>query len=307
MAELTALGYLEQPHTSAGRIPSEAGYRFYVNTLLDRYNMTQQELRQINANLSNKLAELDQILNEASRLASAFTQYPSIAARPRANGLSVVRFDTMYIDSRAFALMMLFSDGAVRTRHIRSSFPLLPEELEALTRLLNTYLAGRSAEEITLPLILEMERYMGPASSVVGPLVKLVYECMKEQDAGDLRVEGVNNLLSIPDYSDPKELKTLIHLLEEKDELLDVMFTDEGEVETESESVRVLIGNETSVRGMGNSTLVYRTVQAGGKVLGVIGVVGPRRMDYSKVISIIESLALGIDNLLTDGSDTEEI
>lgn len=300
MAELTALGYLEQPHTSAGRIPSEAGYRFYVNTLLDRYNMTQQELRQINANLSNKLAELDQILNEASRLASAFTQYPSIAARPRVSGLSVVRFDTMYIDSRAFALMMLFSDGAVRTRHIRSTFPLLPEELQALTVLLNTYLSRRTAEEITLPLILEMERYMGEAASVVGPLVKLVYECMKEQDAGDLRVEGVNNLLSIPDYSDPKELKTLIHLLEDKDELLDVMFTDE-----EPDATRVLIGNETAVRGMGNSTLVYRTVQSGGRVLGVIGVIGPRRMDYSKVISIIDNLALGIDNLLSDSSEED--
>jgi heat-inducible transcriptional repressor len=87
--------------------------------------------------------------------------------------------------------------------------------------------------------------------------------------------------------------------LEDKDELLDVMFTDD-----EGDSVKVLIGNETAVRGMGNSTLVYRTVQAGGKVLGVIGVIGPRRMDYSKVISIIDSLALGIDNLLSDGEET---
>ena len=90
----------------------------------------------------------------------------------------------------------------------------------------------------------------------------------------------------------------MIHLLEDKDELLDVMFTDD-----DADSVKVLIGNEPAVRGMGNSTLVYRTGQSGGKVLGVIGVIGPRRMDYSKVISIIDNLALGIDNLLSDSNE----
>ena len=299
MAELEEMGYLEQPHTSAGRVPSEMGYRFYVNSLLERYNMTQNEIRQMNMNLSRRLSELDQILAEASRLASAFTNYPSISALPRARGVTVTRFDTMYIDARNFALVMLFHSGQVRTRHIRSAFPLLFEEVEALADLLNAYLSGRPKEDISLPLIMEMENRMGPASSVVNPLVKIVYECMKEFDAGDLRVEGVNNLLSIPDYSDPGEIKSLIHLLEDKDELLDVISEED-----ETDGVKVLIGNEAAVRGMGNSTLIYRTVQSGGKVLGVIGVIGPRRMDYSKVISIIDNLVLGIDNLLSSPEDT---
>jgi heat-inducible transcriptional repressor len=106
MAELEALGYLEQPHTSAGRIPSEAGYSFYVNTLLERYNMTQREISQIHDNLSHKLAELDQILAEASRIASSFTNYPSIAATPRDFGVAIDRFEIMHIDSRTFALTM---------------------------------------------------------------------------------------------------------------------------------------------------------------------------------------------------------
>ncbi len=298
MAELKAMGFLEQPHTSAGSIPSEAGYRFYVNSLLERYHMTQNELSEINLNLSRKLSELDQILNEASRLASAFTNYPSIAAKPKARGVTVTRFDAMYIDERNFALMMLFSGGQVKTRRVRTHYPLVAGEVSMLTDLLNHYVAGKTAEEVTLPLILEMENHMGPAASVVSPLVKIVYECMREYDAGDLKVEGVNHLLSIPDYTDPVEIKSLIHMLEDKEELLEVISDEES-----GDGVKVLIGHETSVRGMGNSTLVYRPVQAGGRVLGVIGVIGPRRMDYGKVISIIDNLVLGIDNLLSSPDD----
>ncbi len=299
MAELKALGYLEQPHTSAGSIPTELGYRFYVNALLERYNMTQNELRQINANLNRKLSELDQILAEASRLASAFTNYPSIAAKPRSSGITIDRFEGIYIDERTFALVMIFGGGAVRTKRLRTAFPLMEGELALLESVLNRTLVGKTAEQITLPVILELERAMGVASPVVNPLVKVIYETMQEFDAGDLRVEGVNRLLSIPDYSDMGELRGLIDLFERKDDLLSVIS------DAASDDIHVLIGHENSVAGMGNSALVYRTIRAGDRVLGAIGVIGPRRMDYSKVISIIDSLVHGIDSLLS-GDDQDE-
>ncbi len=299
MAELKALGYLEQPHTSAGSIPTELGYRFYVNALLERYSMTQNEIRQINANLNRKLSELDQILAEASRLASAFTNYPSIAAKPRSSGITVKRFEGIYIDGRTFALVMIFSTGAVRTKRIRSSFPLTEAELSLLEQVLNYSLVGLTADQITLPVILEIENAMGIAASVVNPLVKLIYETMQEFDAGDLRVEGVNRLLAIPDYNDMGELRDLIDLFEQKDDLLSVISEAAGD------DIHVLIGHENTTRGMGNSALVYRTIRAGDRVLGAIGVIGPRRMDYSKVISIIDNLALGIDSLLASGDPND--
>ncbi len=300
MAELKALGFLEQPHTSAGSIPTELGYRFYVNALLDRYSMTQSEIRQINANLNRKLSELDQILAEASRLASAFTNYPSIAAKPKSSGITIQRFDGIYIDSRTFALVMLFKSGAVRTKRIRTSFPLTEDELALLTRALNLYLADKTAEQISLPVILEIENVMGVAAPVVNPLIKVIYETMHEFDAGDLRVEGVNRLLSIPDYSDMGEIKSLINLFEQKDDLLSVISDD-----APGNDIRVLIGHENAVEGMDNSALVYRTIRAGDRVLGAIGVIGPRRMDYSKVISIIDNLVLGIDSLLANGDPND--
>ncbi len=302
MAELKALGYLEQPHTSAGSIPTELGYRFYVNSLLERYHMTQGEIREMKLNLNRKLSELDQILAEASRLASAFTNYPSIAAKPKASGVTIYRFDGIYMDTRTFALVMLFEGGAVRTKRIRTTFPLTEDELILLTRALNLHLVNKTAEQITLPVILEIENIMGVASSVVNPLVKMIYETMQEFDAGDLRVEGVNRLLSIPDYSDMGEIKGLINLFEQKDDLLSVI--SDG---AHTDDIRVLIGHENAAPGMDNSALVYRTIRAGNRVLGAIGVIGPRRMDYGKVISIIDNLALGIDTLLSGTLPDEEM
>lgn len=294
MAELEALGYLEQPHTSAGRIPTEAGYRFYVNQLLERYSMTQHEIREMSASLTRKLSELDQILAEASRMASAFTNYPSIAAKPRASGAVVRQFETMYIDSQTFALVMLFSNGAVKTKRVRSAFPLTREELATLTEALNYRLAGKTSEEFTLPVILALENAMGVAAPVVNPLVKLIYETMQEFRAGDLRVEGINRLLGIPDYSDIGEIRSLMHLFEQKDDLLNVISGND------SDDIHVLIGHENAMTGMEGSSLVYRTIRSGDRVLGAIGVIGPRRMDYGKVISVINNLALGIDHLLSD-------
>ena len=294
MAELKSLGYLEQPHTSAGSIPTEAGYRFYVNQLLDRYQMTRQEIREMSLGLTKKLNELDQILAEASRMASMFTNYPSIAAKPKADAATVTQFETMYIDSSTFALVMLFPGGTVKTKRIRTAFPLTREELMTLTDLLNREIAGHTSDEISLPVILSIEDAMGIAAPVVNPLIKLIYETMQEYHAGDLRVEGANRLLGIPDYSDLGEVRSLLHLFEQKDELLDVISDDT------SDDIHVRIGHETAMSGMEGSSIVWRTIRSGDRVLGAIGVIGPRRMDYGKVISVINHLALGIDNLLGD-------
>lgn len=294
MAELKSLGYLEQPHTSAGSVPTEAGYRFYVNQLLDRYQMTRQEIREMSLGLTKKLNELDQILAEASRMASMFTNYPSIAAKPKAAGATVTQFETMYIDSSTFALVMLFPGGTVKTKRIRTAFPLTREELTTLTDLLNRDIAGHTSDEIALPVILSIEDAMGVASPVVNPLIKLIYETMQEYHAGDLRVEGANRLLGIPDYSDLGEVRSLLHLFEQKDDLLDVISDDT------SDDIHVRIGHETAMSGMEGSSIVWRTIRSGDRVLGAIGVIGPRRMDYGKVISVINHLALGIDNLLGD-------
>ncbi len=294
MAELEALGFLEQPHTSAGRVPSELGYRFYVDALLERYRMTQGEIEAIRSSLNDKLQELDQILSDASRLASNLTNYTSIAVRPRPASVRVERYECMYVDQRNFVLVMLFHGGQVKTKYVRVEFEVQPEHLTLLAYLLNTRLVGLTSDAITISLICSLEREAGAAAPLISPIVKSVYETMSEMDGGDVRVQGVNRLLEYPEYADVDRMKDMLGMFERKDALLDLV------ADADDDDVHIYIGSENTVDVMNNSALVFKQIRKGGRVVGAIGVIGPRRMNYSKVIETINQLALGIDDALGD-------
>ncbi len=298
MAELEALGFLEQPHTSAGRVPSQLGYRFYVDSLLRSYRMTAEEIGQINTTLRRKVRELDQILAEATRLASRFTNYTGISVRPRMGRTTVDRFEGVYLDPRSFLLVMMLPGGEVKTKTIRTAFPVSRETVSVLSAAFNELLVGREAELFSLAVISEIERRLAEESAIVQPVVRAVYDTLTEDDAGELQVEGVNRLLQYPEYADREELRSVIDLLERKDPILDVVSASR-----DSDRVNVYIGSENNVQVMSNSTLVFKTVRSGDRVLGAIGIIGPRRMNYAKVISTIDQLALGIDHLLREGED----
>ncbi|MBO7360394.1 MAG: hypothetical protein J6V48_04620, partial [Clostridia bacterium] len=151
MADLEEMGYLEQPHTSSGRVPSQLGYRFYVDQLIEHYRMTNNEINQINRILKSKTSELDQILLTASKLASAMTNYTGLAVQPKRAAVSVTRFSASYIDAYNFVLIMITSLGVVSSKHIRLTDPKPPETVDLLVRALNDYISGLSAEAINLP------------------------------------------------------------------------------------------------------------------------------------------------------------
>lgn len=296
MAELEALGYLEQPHTSAGRVPSELGYRYYVDALLERYRMTNHEIETINRTLHDKLHELDEILSNASRLASSLTNYTSIAIKPRPATVRVERYESMYVDTRNFVLVMLFYGGAVKTKYIHLEQELTAEQQSALIQLLNAGLVGLTSEEITISVICALEKQAGVAAPAIASLVRAVYETMNEMDGGDVRVQGVNHLLEYPEYADVDRMKDMLTMFEKKDALLDLIATG-----NDDDGVHIYIGKENTVDGMSNSTLVYRPVKRDGHVVGAIGIIGPCRMNYSKVIETLNQLAEGIDNAM-DGN-----
>ena len=301
MAELEALGYLEQPHTTAGRVPSELGYRFYVDSLLERYRMTNHEIEAINRALGEKLHELDEILSSASRLASSLTNYASIAIKPRPATVRVERYESMYVDTRNFVLVMLFYGGAVKTKYIHLDCDLSEEQQTALIRLLNTSLVGLTSEEITISVICALEKQAGVAAPVISPLVRAVYETMSEMDGGDVRVQGVNHLLEYPEYADVGRMKDMLAMFEKKDDLLDLIATG-----ADDDGVHIYIGRENTVDVMSNSTLVYRPVKRDGHVVGAIGIIGPCRMNYSKVIETLNQLAEGIGSAIGEDGNTKK-
>ena len=292
MAELEEMGYLVQPHTSAGRIPSELGYRYYVDSLVSQYSNTRSEIDEINEMLRYKLTEMDEILSEVSRLAASFTDYTGIAFKSGIGKVRIVQFKSVLISPRDFLLVMTFEGDIVKTKTIHLGFTLTEDTLRRFTEAINMYLVNLTSDGITMPIIVKLEALMGAAGAMVHPTVKIIYETMSELDSADVRLDGVTKLLQYPEYSDVSDFRNLLGVLEEKEKLMDVISTRA----TGNDGIHVYIGADNESDGMKNTTLIFKNVNVGGKQLAV-GVIGPKRMNYSKVIEMLNSLAMGIDRM----------
>ena len=306
MAELEQMGYLVQPHTSAGRVPSELGYRFYVDSLVEQYAKTTHEVVKINQLLKAKMSEIDQILETASRLASSMTNYTGIAIKPKASSVTMAKYEIISIDSKHFAMVMITSSGALKTKKVATEAEIPEGSLARLSELMNLLLCGASAEMITLPIIMEMESEMGDAAFLVNPAVKCVWEVMSEIDGGELRYSGLNHLLKYPEFSDTQQLGRLLGTLENQDEILDLVADAEGD------DISVFIGSESPVKVMNNSALVFKPIKKNGRTVGIIGVLGPRRMNYRQVLKTIDEIGGSIavmfdeEKQLGEGKDKKE-
>jgi heat-inducible transcriptional repressor len=295
MAELEDMGYLVQPHTSAGRVPSELAYKYYVNALVSQYASTKSEIDEINQMLRYKLTEMDEILAEVSRLAASFTDYTGVAFKSGYGKVRIVQFKSVLLSARDFLLVMTFEGEIVKTKTIHLSFQISEDILRRFTEAANMYLVNLTSDAITMPIIVKLEALMGSAGAMVHPIVKVIYETMSELDSADVKLDGVTNLLQYPEYSDVSDFRDLLGVLEEKDKLIDVISTRT----TGGDGIQLYIGNENDTDGMKNTTLIFKNVNIGGKQLS-IGVIGPKRMNYSKVIDMLNKLAGGLDRIFTE-------
>ncbi len=300
MAELEEMGLLEQPHTSAGRIPSELGYRFYVDSLVERYNLTQNEMAELKRAMLGKQAELDAILQTAMGLAAKLTNYTAMALRPRLLRITVDRYELMRLDDYTLVLIMVIGQ-TIKTRHVRSQMPVTQEAAAQLAMVLNEFATGKTAEEITMPLLMRMERQMGEYEFLVSPVIKGICATITDFDGGELKFEGVNRLLSYPETYDMDRLREMLALFERKEDLVRILSEEAGQAGEGGAAVQIFIGRENLVKIMDNSTLVFQTIQRNGTPVGAIGIIGPTRMDYKRVIATIDTLTKGVMGILDEG------
>ena len=295
MAELESLGYLEQPHTSAGRVPSVLGYRFYVDSLMSRYAMTSYEIAQINGLLKNKLYEIDSILELASRVASSLTNYTGIALTPSRSALHVTRFETVYIDSSSFILIMILSNTEVKSKQFMLDREIDRDTVERIAIVLNRNMTGLTADKITLSAMMQTESEMGDyASDIINTVVRYICKSLEVADNNSLKLSGLNHLLEYPEYSDSDKLKRLLGRIESGGKDLRRLI-DEG-----GEGVNVYIGSESTIEEMNDSALVFKPIKMNGHTIGAVGVIGPKRMDYGKVLATIDNLSGNISLLMSD-------
>lgn len=291
MSELEEMGYLEQPHTSAGRIPTRLGYRFYVDSLMENYKLTAAEIVTLNNMLQGKIGELDTMIQTASKLVANLTNYTSVAIK--ASETETVRaFSYMLLDTHKFLMVMQMSNESIKTKKVSVDIPLDHSSLETLVSLLNQHCVNVVPDDIPYSTILKMESAMGDRAGLVSPSFKAFYEAVASPSSSNVKFEGVNKLLEYPEFSNVEQLKRVFSMIDNKEDFLDMLST------SDSGKVNVFIGDERESKFASNSAFIFRPLTVDGKVIGAIGVFGPSRMDYSKVISTVEYLSQKITGII---------
>lgn len=300
LSELVAMGYLDQPHTSAGRVPTAMGYRLYVNELMDRQKLSLEESEDINRRLNQKLRELDDTIGDVSRLASQLTNYPAMALTTR-EAVTITRFDLIYVDANTFIIVVLLSDHTVRNKLVRLPISVDEKMIRKLSTLFNANFTHLTEDAVTPVLISSTERSADDTMGITAVISSFVLEVLSSSAAPAAFLSGENRLLSQPEFRDPDKAHRLMSYLAGGGHIL----PEEGSFPNSNE-VRVLIGPENVAEELRDSSVVIASYDAGDNTRGLIGVVGPTRMDYSAVAAKLRFLADGLSMRLGGGEAPPE-
>ena len=283
MADLTSMGLLEQPHTSAGRIPSPAGYRLYVDELMQDYRLSMDETKTINQAMEVKMQEVDKMISQVGKLVSKMTDLPAYAVTARSASRTVKRFDLILAEAGSFILVVMLSDNQVQNKLIRLPVDVSQEDLRLLSAVLNASLTELPAEQITPELLARISRSAAGAASLVPVIVDYTVELLR-QTRSEVYMTGQAKLLGQPEYHDVEKAQEVLTSLDE-DVISNLPAT------LSSGKTQILVGPENVAKELKDSSVVITKFDIGDGMQGMIGVVGPTRMDYAKITARLSYFA----------------
>ena len=283
MAELTSMGLLEQPHTSAGRVPSAAGYRLYVDELMQDYRLSMDETKTINQAMEVKMQEVDKMISQVGKLVSKMTDLPAYAVAARSSQRTVKRFDLILAEAGSFILVVMLSDNQVQNKLIRLPLDVSQEDLRLLSAVLNASLTELTADEITPELLARVTRSAAGAASLVPVIVDYTVELLKKTHS-EVYMTGQAKLLGQPEYHDVEKAQEVLTSLDE-DVISNLPAT------LSSGTTQILVGPENVAKELKDSSVVITKFDIGDGMQGMIGVVGPTRMDYAKITARLSYFA----------------
>lgn len=292
LAILTEKGLLEQPHTSAGRIPSPSGYRFYIDELMQNYRLTRDETQSLNQVMENRLQEFDKAIAQVGQLISKLTNLPAYAVATKSHAVTISHFELIQTAPQSFILVLLTNTETVRNKLIKLPLQVDPQDLKSLTAVLNTSLTDLTAQEITPQLMTKIQRTAGTAAPLVSVIVEYTVSLLEEEQKNNVYVTGQAKLLGQPEYQDVSKANELItHLDAETISTLPVP-DSEGQV-------KILVGPENVSEALKDTSVVMARYDLGDGMQGMLGVVGPTRMDYAQVAARLSYFAEGLGKMFS--------
>ena len=293
MSDLELLGYLEQPHTSAGRIPSDKGYRFYVDLLMEN---KEQEISRREDALLEKTDKVEKVLQQAAKVLASNTNYATMVSAP-VNSRNTLKFIQLsQVDEEQIVAVIVLGGNVIKNKIIEVGETLSNENLLKLNMLLNTTLNGLSIDQITLGLIARLKEQAGIHSGLVARGLDAVAATIHgDEDDMEIYTSGATNIFKYPELADKEKATELISAFEEKHELADLV--KEQMSDGENTGIQVYIGDEMPIQTMKDCSIVTARYELGDGMYGTIGIIGPKRMDYENVVDNLKTLKVQLDNI----------
>lgn len=299
MSDLEELGLIVQPHTSAGRIPSDKGYRLYVDNLMaekeQEISEREKEVSEMKSFLTDKVDRVEELLQNIAKVLANDTNYATMVSTPQCSRTKLKFIQLSQLESKKILAVIVMEGNLIKNKVISISEEISQETLLKLNLLLNTSLNGLTLEEINLAIIAKMQNQAGEYVNLVKEVLDAIAEAINSADNMQIYTSGATNIFKYPELSDSVKASKLICTLEEK-ELLTNLITDSMEKQ-DNQGIQVYIGNETPVQTMKDCSVVTATYELEDGLRGTIGIIGPKRMDYDKVVETLKTIQTQLDTV----------
>ena len=292
MSDLEELGYLDQPHTSAGRIPSAKAYRLYVDHLLKVVALGEEEAMRIRSHMNLRAAQVEEVIRRAAQVLSDVTQYTAVAVTPQVETLRIKRVQLVPVTGNTALMIIVTNAGIIKDAVVSVPEGLLPDHLFRLSEMLSEQLCDLSLSQIRQRFA-EMFRDLKENRKLLAGILSVLERQIENQNQGSVMVGGSANLLSYPEYADIEKAKSFLSVLESKEKLYPLLMRSSGMEFT------IRIGAENDLPELSDCSLVTATYRMNGDVGGTLGIIGPTRMNYGKVLSVLGYMGKAISDILS--------
>ncbi|MDO4167579.1 MAG: heat-inducible transcriptional repressor HrcA [Eubacteriales bacterium] len=299
MSDLEDMGYIIQPHTSAGRIPADKGYRLYVDTMLESKSA---EVNNLKEELDEKADKIDVLLKEIAKFLATNTNYATMVSGPRYQSKKVKFIQLTAVDEESLLTVIVLDNNHVKNQLIRLSSPVDPDRVTKLNFVLNTTLNGLDVTEMNLAIIQQIKEQMGGDSGVIDSVLEIIGAALTEDEDPEVYTSGATNILKYPELTDKSSAAEILNAFEEKKVINNWLEIPSNNTapSNETHDIQVYIGDETQVASMKDCSMVTATYRIHEGVYGKIGIVGPKRMNYDKVVGTLQSLMTQLDDIFKD-------
>jgi len=292
MSDLEEMGFIIQPHASAGRIPSDKGYRLYVDRLMRRRELTEEETRYLRQIIASNINQIDYMMQETARAIALLTNYATVVTEPSVKKTRIRRIQFVPVDERSFVMVLVTDSKVVKNHVIYMDKSPDDEALQSLSNLVNSNLRDFSLEDLDNEIVGKLAAQAGEHEELVLDVLKAVVDVIQAEDDVQIYTSGVKNILSFPEFSDVEKAKAMFQALEQKDMLITLMGRDN------SENIQVVIGAENNLALLEDCSVIKANYTVGGQNFGSIGIIGPKRMDYAQAVSVLSGILTYINAVI---------